>query len=70
VRFTLAAIRDGKEGVRGELTIRRAGAKVSWGTWSLASTTARDALRKRLEGTAAGPPCVFRSILNADSDRS
>jgi hypothetical protein len=50
VRFVLTAIRDGREGVRGELTVTRAGRRLSWTSFSLPSAQARDALRKKLEG--------------------
>ena len=48
----LSAWRDGRDGVRGELTATYAGARCSWGTWSLASTVARDSLAKRLKAHA------------------
>lgn len=51
----LSAIRDGRDGVRGELTVRHGARRVSWGAVALASTTAREALRKKLEATAPGP---------------
>jgi DnaB-like helicase N terminal domain/AAA domain len=57
VRFGLAAIRTGRDGgVRGELTITRTGRRVSWGTWPLSSTSARESLRRTLHGTEPGVP--------------
>ena len=56
VRFTLSAIRDGREGVRGELTVTQDGRRLSWGALALSSTPAREALRKRLEAVAPGLP--------------
>jgi DnaB-like helicase N terminal domain/AAA domain len=57
VRFGLAAIRNGRDGgVRGELTITRMGRRVSWGTWPLSSTSARESLRRTLHGTEPGVP--------------
>src|SRR4029453_13287782 len=35
VRFTLTAIRDGREGVRGELTVMQNGRRLSWTSFSL-----------------------------------
>jgi AAA domain len=51
VEFHLAAIRDGRDGVRGELTVRCGGRRVSWSAWSLPSAQARESLRKKLEAT-------------------
>jgi hypothetical protein len=51
----LSAIRDGRDGVRGELTVRQATRRISWGSVALASTAAREALRKKLEAAAPGP---------------
>jgi len=48
VTCALSAWRDGREGVKGELSVRQNGARLSWGSWALASTTAREALAKRL----------------------
>jgi len=56
VRFSLTAIRDGREGVRGEVTVMRDGRRLSWGSLALSSTASREALRKKLEATAPGPP--------------
>jgi hypothetical protein len=56
VRFTLTAIRDGREGVRGELTIAQNGHRRHWGSFALSSTSARETLRKKLEATAPGLP--------------
>jgi hypothetical protein len=56
VRFALTAIRDGRDGVRGELTVTRQGRRLSWGVWSLASTQAREGLRKKLEATEPDVP--------------
>ena len=55
VRFDLAAMRDGRDGVRGELTVHLAGRRLSWGNLALSSTAAREALRKKLDATACGP---------------
>jgi len=41
--------------VRGELTVRHGARRVSWGSLALASTAAREALRKKLEAVAPGP---------------
>lgn len=56
VRFTLTAIRDGRDGVRGELTVTQDGRRLHWGAVALSSTSARETLRKKLEATAPGPP--------------
>jgi hypothetical protein len=56
VRFALTAIRDGRDGVRGELTVTQGAQRLSWGSSSLSSTQGREALRKKLEATAPGPP--------------
>jgi AAA domain len=47
-RFELAAIHDGREGVRGELTVISEGRRLSWGALGLSSTAARETLRKKL----------------------
>ncbi len=52
----LTAWRDSREGVRGELTVRQAGARLSWGGWMLSSTTAREGLVKRLSLEAPETP--------------
>jgi AAA domain len=49
VRFSLTAIRDSREGVRGELIVSQNGHRISWGAIALASTRARETLRKKLE---------------------
>src|SRR5438132_413270 len=46
LRFTLTAIRDGREGVRGELTVTQGVRRLSWGSFLLSSTQARETLRK------------------------
>ncbi len=56
VRFDLTAIRDGRDGIRGELTVTRGERRLSWGGISLSSTQGREALRKKLDSTAPGPP--------------
>ncbi len=56
VTLSLVAIRDGREGVRGELTVTQHGRRLSWGALALSSTSHREALRKRLDTTAPGPP--------------
>jgi hypothetical protein len=56
VRFTLTAIRDGREGVRGELTVTRESRRLSWGAFALASTQAREGLRRKLEHVEPGLP--------------
>ncbi len=55
-QFRFAAIRDGREGVRGELTVRWGDRRVHWGAMVLSSGSGREALRKKLEGTVPGPP--------------
>jgi AAA domain len=52
IRFALAAVRDGRSGVTGELTVTHAGRRLHWGAFSLASATARETLRKKLEQAA------------------
>jgi hypothetical protein len=49
VRFALSAVRDGREGVRGELTVTRSGRRLSWTSFSLPSAPGREGLRKKLE---------------------
>lgn len=56
VRFDLTNIRDGRDGVRGELTVTQDGRRLSWSTFALSSVQAREALRKKLEAAAPGPP--------------
>lgn len=56
VRFALTAIRDGRDGVRGELTVTQGARRLSWGAFALLSTQAREALRKKLETAAPGSP--------------
>lgn len=56
VRFSLTAIRDGRDGVRGELTVTQAERRLSWGALALSSTQAREMLRKKLEAVASGLP--------------
>jgi len=58
IRFALTSIRDGRDGVRGELSVARDGRRLHWGTFALASTQAREALRKKLEAAAPGLPWV------------
>ncbi len=56
VRFSLTAIRDGRDGVRGELTVTRAGRRLSWTAFSQPSAQARETLRKKLEAIAPDVP--------------
>lgn len=49
IKFALAGIRDGREGVRGELTVTQNGRRLSWGSIALSSTATRETLRKKLE---------------------
>jgi hypothetical protein len=56
VQFELAAIRDGREGIRGELTVTRAGRRLSWTSFSLPSAPARETLRKKLGSIAPDVP--------------
>jgi hypothetical protein len=56
VRFTLTAIRDGREGIRGELTVTQGGRRLSWSAFSLLSIQARETLRKKLDGMAPDVP--------------
>jgi hypothetical protein len=56
VRFALAAIRDGRDGVRGELTVTQGARRLSWGSFATASTQTREALRKKLEAAAPELP--------------
>jgi hypothetical protein len=56
VHFVLTAIRDGRDGIRGELTVTRQGRRLSWGVWSLPSIQARESLRRKLEATEPGVP--------------
>jgi hypothetical protein len=55
-RFTLAAIRDTRDGVRGELTVEQRGQRLLWGAWSLSSPQVRESLRKRLAEVAPDSP--------------
>ena len=54
VRFDLSAIRDGREGVRGELTVTVGARRLHWGALALPSTSSREAVRKKLEALAPG----------------
>jgi hypothetical protein len=56
VRFALTAIRDDRDGVRGELTVSQGGRRLSWGVHALSSIAARETLRKKLESTEPGLP--------------
>jgi 5S rRNA maturation endonuclease (ribonuclease M5) len=56
VRFLLTAIRDGREGVKGELLVTQASRRLSWGNWSLSSIATRETLRKKLDSKAPGLP--------------
>jgi hypothetical protein len=56
VRFSLTAIRDGRDGVRGELTITHGTRRLHGEAFSLSSGHAREGLRKRLEAKAPGIP--------------
>ena len=56
VRFALTAIRDSRDGVRGEMTITHRERRLSWGLLGLSSTLARETLRRKLEGLAPGLP--------------
>ena len=56
VRFTLTSIRDGRDGVRGELTVTHGDRRLHWGALALSSTAAREALRKKLKDRASGVP--------------
>lgn len=60
VAFALTGIRDSRDGVRGELTVTQDHRRLSWGSFSLSSTTVRETLRKKLETTAPGPPWGVR----------
>jgi len=55
-RFDLAAIRTGRDGVRGELSVSYENRRLSWGAFALSSTSARETLRKKL---AAIEPAVI-----------
>jgi hypothetical protein len=55
-KFLLTAIRDSRDGIRGELTVYHGPKRLSWGSFSLSSTQARESLRKKLEGSAPGTP--------------
>lgn len=56
VRFALTAVRDGRDGVRGELTVVQGTRRLSSADISLAKIPSREALRRRLEATAPGLP--------------
>jgi hypothetical protein len=58
IRFSLASIRDGRDGVRGELTVTLNGRRLSWGSIALSSTQTREALRKKLEHVDPMQPCI------------
>lgn len=55
IRFTLATIRDGRDGVRGELTVTRGARRLSWGSFALSSTQARETLRRKLIAASPEP---------------
>ena len=57
----LSAWRDGREGIHGELTVTLQGHRLSWGGWTLSSTTTRDTLAKRL--TAQVPQVAWGAHL-------
>ena len=56
VQFVLTAIREGRDGVRSELTVTRGGRRLSWTAFSLPSAQARETLRKKLEAIAPDVP--------------
>jgi hypothetical protein len=55
IQFGLDAIRDTRDGIRGELTVLRDGRRLHWGAFALSSGQAREALRKKLDATSPGP---------------
>jgi hypothetical protein len=55
-QIALTSIRDGRDGVRGELTITHESRRLSWGAVALASTAARETLRKKLEALVPDVP--------------
>jgi len=56
VRFTLAAIRDGRDGVRAELTVWIEDRRLAWGAWTLASLQTRETFARKLTSLVSGPP--------------
>ena len=55
--FLLTAIHaSSRDGVRGELTVSLGARRLSWGSFTLSSTAARESLRKKLEAVAPGTP--------------
>jgi hypothetical protein len=61
IRFVFAAMRDGRSGISGELTVMRAGRRLHWGRFDLSSTNVRETLRKKLE--AASPEVSWGEYL-------
>ena len=64
VRFDLTAIRDTRDGVRGELTVCVGGRRIAWGVWNLASTAAREPLAKRLVAVMPGNVLASRQKMS------
>jgi hypothetical protein len=56
VRFVLKTIREGRDGVRGELAVFHGPRRLSWGSHPLSSISARESLRRKLEYVSPGLP--------------
>src|SRR5687768_3541794 len=56
VTMTLTSIREGREGVRGELVVSHGGLEIHWGQLTLSSTSARETLVKKLMATRDDVP--------------
>jgi hypothetical protein len=54
VRFTLHSVREGRDGVRGELGVFLGGRRLSWGMHPLSNISAREALRRKLGDLSPG----------------
>jgi AAA domain-containing protein len=54
VQMMLTAIRDGRDGVRGELAVWAEGRRLHWANFACASSQAREGLSRKLEKKAPG----------------
>ena len=52
IRFTLSTIRDGRDGVKGQLTVTWHSRRVGWSTWTLSSLHSRREIQKELDEAA------------------
>jgi hypothetical protein len=56
VSMTLTAIREGRDGMRGELVVSHRGLEIHWGHLALSSTSARETLVRKLQAVREDVP--------------